>query len=35
LSLIDIATHLHPSDYGQQFFSDTVAKTVFDNKLID
>jgi len=35
LSLIDTATHLHPSDYGQQFFSDTVAKTIFDNKLID
>lgn len=35
LPLIDTTTHLHPSDYGKQFFSDTIAKTIFDNKLID
>lgn len=32
LPLINSQDHLHPSDFGQKFFSDKVAKTLFDNQ---
>jgi len=35
LPLISSTDHLHPSDYGIEFFGDTLAKTIFDSKLID
>jgi len=33
--LISKADNLHPSELGAQFFSDTLAKTLFDNKIIE
>lgn len=34
-NLISGNDHLHPSGYGGQLFCDTVAKTIFDNHLIE
>lgn len=33
--LINPDDNIHPSELGKEFFCDTVAKTIFDNKLID
>jgi len=32
---INPSDHIHTSEYGAEFFSDTIAKAIFDNKLID
>jgi hypothetical protein len=32
---INPTDHIHTSDYGAEFFSDTIAKTIHDNKLIE
>jgi hypothetical protein len=34
-NLISSRDHLHPSGYGGQLFCNTVAKTIFDNQLIE
>jgi len=34
LECINSTDNIHPSDYGAQIFSDTVAKTIFDNKML-
>jgi len=33
--LINSTDNLHPSDSGNQFFCDTIAKAIFDNKIIE
>lgn len=35
LDFINSQDHLHPSGAGGEFFCDTIAKAIFDNKLID
>jgi len=33
-SLISLSDHLHPSPLGAEFFSDTIASTIFQNKIL-